>query len=389
MWAAWLAGQRLADALPLAWEGADIRVEGVVAQLPQPYDRSLRFEFDVERVLTPQAAVPAHVALAWWGALPREDDSGSLPELHAGERWQLTVRLRRPHGLQNPNGFDYEAWLLERNIRAIGYVRTPGSARRVAAMVVRPQYLIERLREAVRNRILGTLPEAPYAGVLAALAIGDQRAIAPPQWQVFTRTGVNHLMSISGLHVTMISGLVYWLAYCLWCRSTRLLLRLPARKAAAVAGLLGAFAYAWLAGFAVPAQRTVYMLAVVAAALWSGRMTAPGAVLCCGAAALVVVLDPWAALSAGFWLSFGAVALILFVSSHRIGVPHWLLAWGHVQWAVTLGLVPLLLAMFQQVSLVSPLANALAIPLVSLVVVPLTLLGVVVPRSWCCNWRTR
>jgi competence protein ComEC len=174
LWAAWCAGQRLADALPLAWEGADIRVVGVIAQLPQPYERSLRFEFDVERVLTPQAAVPARIALSWWGSPPGDGQARSMPELHAGERWQLTVRLRRPHGLHNPNGFDYEAWLLERNIRATGYVRHPASARRVAATVMRPQYLIERVREAVRQRIQNALPEAPYAGVLTALAISAQ-----------------------------------------------------------------------------------------------------------------------------------------------------------------------------------------------------------------------
>ena len=378
MWAAWLAGQRLTDELPVASEGADIRIVGVVAELPQPYERSLRFTFDVERVLTPQALVPAHITLSWWGTPAADGRAGSIPELHAGERWQLTVRLRRPHGLQNPNGFDYEAWLLERDIRATGYVRAPATAQRINAVVYEPQYLVERLREIVRTRIVSALPAAEYAGVLVALAVGDQRGIPAAQWQVFTRTGINHLISISGLHITMIAGLAFWLAHFLWTRSPRLMARLPARKAAAVAGLLVAVIYAWLSGFAIPAQRTVYMLAVVAFALWRSRMTAPGAVLC-AALLPVVVIDPWAALSAGFWLSFGAVAIILFVSCHRIGVPHWLPAWGRVQWAVTLGLTPLLIAMFQQVSLISPLANALAIPLVSLAVVPLTLIGVVMP----------
>ncbi len=380
MWAAWRADGRLADELPAALEGADIRVIGVVAQLPQPYERSLRFEFDVERVLTPQAEVPARIALSWWGAPALEGQAGSIPALHPGDRWQLTVRLRRPHGLQNPDGFDYEAWLLERNIRATGYVRTPASARRLAANVFAPQYLIERLREAVRERIVNALPQAEYVGVLTALAIGDQRGIPLQQWQVFTRTGVNHLISISGLHVTMISGLVFWLAHVLWSRSLTLVMRLPARKAAAVAGLLAALAYAWLAGFAIPAQRTVYMLAVVALALWCGRLSSPGGVLC-AALLLVVAIDPWAVLSAGFWLSFGAVAIILFVSCHRIAAPHWIVAWGRVQWAVTVGLTPLLIAMFQQVSLISPFANALAIPLISLAIVPLTLLGVVTPGT--------
>ncbi len=378
LWAAWLAGLRLDDALPAQWEGRDIQLVGVVAAMPQPYERSLRFEFDVERVLTPQAVVPAHIALSWWGSAARDGKPATLPELHAGERWQLTVRLRRPHGTLNPHGFDYEAWLLERNIRATGYIRPGGGNRRVADWVARPQYLVERVREAVRGRIQTALAEAPYAGVLAALAIGDQRAITQPQWQIFTRTGVNHLMSISGLHVTMISGLMFALAYYLWRRSARLTLWLPARKAAAVAGLAAALSYAWLAGFAVPAQRTVYMLAVVAAALWMGRLTSASVVLSAALFA-VLVIDPWAVLAPGFWLSFGAVALILLVSTGRIAQLHWLPAWARVQWAVTLGLVPLLLAMFQQVSLVSPLANAIAIPVVSLVVVPLTLIGVVLP----------
>ena len=378
LWAAWLAGQRLADALPVQWEGADIQVVGVVAALPQPYERSLRFEFDVERVLTPDAVVPAHIALSWWGSAAREGRPATFPELHAGERWRLTVRLRRPHGTLNPHGFDYEAWLLERNIRATGYVRPGGGNRRVAALVMSPRYLAERVREAVRSRIQTALADAPYAGVLAALAIGDQRAITPSQWQAFTRTGVNHLMSISGLHVTMISGLAFALAYYLWRRSARLILWLPARKAAAAAGVAAAFAYAWLAGFAVPAQRTAYMVAVVAIALWMGRLTSAPAVLST-ALFTVLVIDPWAVLAPGFWLSFGAVAVILLVSTGRIAQPHWLAAWARVQWAVTLGLVPLLLALFQQVSLVSPLANAIAIPVVSLAVVPLTLLGVVLP----------
>jgi len=378
LWAALLAGQRLADALPVQWEGRDIQLVGVVAALPQPYERSLRFEFDVERVLTPGAVVPAHIVLSWWGSAARDGKPATLPELHAGERWQLTVRLRRPHGTLNPHGFDYEAWLLERNLRATGYVRPGGGNRRIAELIARPQYLIERMREAVRGRIQSALVDAPYAGVLAALAIGEQRAITQPQWQVFTRTGVNHLMSISGLHVTMISGLVFALAYYLWRRSERLALWLPARKAAAVAGLAAALAYAWLAGYAVPAQRTVYMLAVVAAALWMGRLTSASVVLC-AALLVVLVFDPWAVLAPGFWLSFGAVALIMLVSTGRIAQPHWLPAWARVQWAVTLGLTPLLLAMFQQVSLVSPLANAIAIPVVSLAVVPLTLIGVVLP----------
>src|SRR5439155_1295436 len=255
---------------------------------------------------------------------------------------------------------------------------------RLAAMVPRPRYWIEGLREAAREKIRGALPERPYAGILIALAIGDQNAIDPGQWQLFARTGVSHLMSISGLHVTMVAGLLAMLVSWCWRRSEILSLALPAQKAAALAGFLAAFAYCLVSGFAVPAQRTLYMVGVVAVALWFGRATSASRVL---AAALFIVLalDPWAVLSPGFWLSFAAVAVIFFVATGRTAKAHWLAQWGRVQWAVTAGLAPLLLVLFQQVSLVSPIANALAIPLVSFVITPLALaVGqglAVVPRT--------
>jgi competence protein ComEC len=377
-WAAWCAQARLADALPPEWEGRDIAVVGVVAALPQTYDRGVRFEFDVERVLTPEAQVPRHIVLSWWGDPARDGLPATFPALEPGERWQVTVRLKRPRGTANPHGFDYEAWLFERNLRATGAVRPRTGSHRLAEMVNQPAYWVERVRSLVRARILSALGDAPYAGVVAALVIGDQRVIPPEQWQTFTRTGVNHLMSISGLHITMVSGLVFALAGGLWRRVPRLTLALPAIKAAALAGLAAAFAYALLAGYAVPAQRTVYMLAIVAAALWLGVFESASIVLCAALLA-VVLIDPWAVLAPGFWLSFGAVAVILYVSLGRIGVPHWLESWTRVQIAVTLALIPPLLAMFQQISIVSPVANAVAIPVVSLIVTPLALVGAMLP----------
>lgn len=377
-WAAWCAQQRLADALPPDWEGRDIAIVGVVAGLPHAYERGVRFEFDVERVLTPAAVVPRRIVLAWWGSPAGEGRAATFPALEPGERWRLTARLKRPRGTANPHGFDYEAWLFERNIRATGYVRPRSSPERLRPLVHAPGYWVERARSAIRARIHAALPDEPYAGIIAALAIGDQRAIPPGQWQTFTRTGVNHLMSISGLHVTMVSGLVFALIYGLWRRVPRLTLALPALKAAAAGALAAAMLYAMLAGFAVPAQRTVFMLAVVAAALWLGRVESASAVLCL-ALAVVVVLDPWAVLAPGFWLSFGAVAVILYVSTGRIGRDHWLASWLRIQAAVTVALIPPLLALFQQVSIVSPIANALAIPAVSLVVSPLSLVGAALP----------
>ena len=378
-WAVAVGSWKLADDLPEIWEGRDVEISGVIAEMVQPNERGVRFLLDVEGCYTLDARIPSRLSLMWYAS-----DNESPPDLHAGQRWRVAVRLHRPHGNSNPAGFDFEAWMLERGIRAVGYVRAQPAPRLIEPLVWRPTYLLERTREAARTHLLEALGDRPYAGVIVALAIGDQQAIPPDQWRVFTRTGVNHLMSISGLHITMVASMVLLLVLRLWRRSATLVLKLPAVRAATLCGLMVALAYAALSGFAVPAQRTVYMLAVVAVALWSGWTTRPTAVLA-AAAALVVVLDPMAVIAPGFWLSFGAVAVIMLAGGSRIGRPGWLRAWAQTQWAVTLALVPFLLAMFQQVSLVSPLANAFAIPLVSLVVVPLALAASVLPLDWIAH----
>jgi len=406
-WAGGFAHWRLADALPAAWEGRDVEVTGVVTRLPQRFERGVRFGFEIEQA---DAPLPRRINLSWYRHFDAAADDetgeevvapGALPVPRVGERWRFVVRLKRPHGNVNPHGFDYEGWLFERGIRATGYVRKsaeingpPRSLRslpptggrtppwdgpaavnaRLDTQVGGAWVSIERLREATRARMQRALPDHDYAGVLIALAVGDQNSIAPPLWRLFAATGITHLMSISGLHVTMIGALVAWLVAALWRRSARLPLLWPTQKAAALAGFAGAFLYALLAGFGVPAQRTLYMLGVVAAAMLSGRSVAAPRVL--GAALLLVLLvDPWAVLAAGFWLSFGAVALLFYIANGQLARRHWLIEWGRAQWAITLGMIPALLALFQQFSLVSPLANALAIPVVSLLVTPLALLG--------------
>src|SRR5574340_1176552 len=349
--AAWQAEQRLAVSLPDEWQGRDIEVVGVVAELPRHYKRGLRFGFDVEQTLTPQASVPQHIYLSTYS-----DGKAKPLALRAGERWRLTLRLKQPHGAANPHGFDFEVWALERDIRAVGYVHNSekllaghpkGDNRRIDELAPNTLfrglgYRIEIWREQVRDKFNATLGNEPYAGILSALAIGDQNSIPPQQWQVFTRTGVNHLMSISGLHITMLASLGFALTYWLWRRSVRLVLFLPVRKAAALAALLTAIGYALLSGFAVPAQRTVYMVGAVAAALWLNRSFSLGQIV---SIALLGVLipDPWAVISAGFWLSFGAVALILYVTAHRIGTSHWVSEYATVQWAMAIGLTPVLL----------------------------------------------
>ncbi|RQO33439.1 DNA internalization-related competence protein ComEC/Rec2 [Herminiimonas sp. KBW02] len=407
IWAALFAQYYLSHELAKDLEGKDITVIGTISSLPNYVERGVRFNFAVEEVLPLEGVVPTipgKLALSWYSSF-NPADATPISEIHAGERWQLTLRLKRPHGNANPYGFDYERWLLEQNIRATGYVRPDQKAelknQRLSPFVFSFNNVVERSRGWLRQRIERTLDGKPYAGVIVALVVGDQRAISQSDWAVFNRTGVSHLISISGLHITMIAAMFAGLVFALWRRSfftlARLPLLLPAQKAAALAGGLAALVYVLLAGSGVPAQRTLYMLTVVALALWYGRITSVSYVLCV-ALGVVVVLDPWAVLGPGFWLSFGAVAVIMYVSVGRARAPaqsaqsRWRVALknaGLTQYAVTIGLVPFTVLLFGQASLVSPIANAVAIPLVSFFVTPLALAGSVLPAplsGWCLEF---
>ena len=397
-WAQWRAEIRMADSLPAESEVKDIEIIGVIASLPQLTERGTRFEFDIEKILTVDkgkpAVVPSHISLTWYVETDRKTEEKKLaPVLTPGERWHFTVRLKRPHGTMNPHGFDFEAWALERNIRATGYIRVKGVNEKLPDNAVGFMYQVDRMRMALRDRMLSALKDDPYRGVLIALAIGEQSAIPAEQWKIFWRTGTGHLMSISGLHITMVASLLYWLVFRFWARVPALALRLPAQRAAAFAGAIAALTYALIAGFSVPTQRTFFMLAVIAVALWIGRGLSASRILAWALLA-VLLFDPWAGLAPGFWLSFGCVAMIFYVTAQRTGKVGAISGAVTTQIAVTLGLLPVTLVLFQEVSIVSPIANAFAIPLVSLIVVPITLVGALLPfdfilqlahlvMSWC------
>lgn len=366
--AAWFATVRLADELPFENEGRDVRLVGVVASLPAHLPRGTRFEFDVESVEPTGLRVPERVSLGWFGA---------ASPVRPGERWRFTARLRRPHGSLNPGGFDLEAWMFERNLRATGYVRDGGE--RIDAMIWRGGYAVDRVRHVLREHLRQRLRDHRYAGVIIALVLGDQRAIGEVDWLLFSRTGISHLVSISGLHITMIAGLLALVVNRAWRWSPQALVLAPAQAAAAVAAVLAAWAYCLLAGWGVPAQRTFFMLATVAGAMLARLPARPASTLAL-AAFVVTLLDPWAVLAPGFWLSFGAVAAIFLALFGRPaasdgGLRARLKAAATVQLVVTVALVPLTVVLFQQVSLVSPLANAIAIPVVSLLVTPFSLLA--------------
>lgn len=384
-WAAWRAEVRLATALNPAWEGQDVQVVGVVVSLPQVFERGTRFEFQVEASEPAAATVPERLWLSTYSGRPgyaasaELEDEASLRQLKPGERWRLTVRLKRPHGAANPGGFDYEAWLLERNLRATGYVRaSPVPERLTDFSFWPPMGGVHRLRLWLREGMARQLGDAPYGGILTALVIGDQQAIDDRLWTIFSRTGTSHLFSISGLHITLIASLLGLLVNRLWRRHGRLCLIWPAQRAAILSGWLAALGYALLAGGGIPAQRTCWMLTVAALAMLSGRRVGVGRILLLALAG-VLIPDPWAVLAPGFWLSFAAVAALVWIGQQGggkvAGWRGWLREFGRTQWAATLATLPILLWVFQQFPLVSPLANLVAIPLVSFVITPLALLG--------------
>ncbi len=395
----------MAQGLAPGLQGQDIVVTGVVAAMPQRGEDGVRFRLEVESAQLNGADVqlPPQLYLGWYHFGGSSDAQGDVPgdaanpaDLRAGERWRMTVRLKQPHGGSNPHGFDYELWLWEQGLQATGHVRAGRRESTPQRIGVTWQHPVERARQAVRDAVFERVADRKLAGIIAALVAGDQGAIERADWDVFRATGVAHLMSISGLHVTMFAWAAGLLVGWLWRRSdvlgASLCLRFPAPSAGLLGGVLLAAAYALFSGWGVPAQRTVCMLAVVGLLRLGGRRW-PWPCVWLLACAAVVALDPWALMQPGFWLSFVAVGVLFAAGpAQEHGEPEqggiranlWrrVLAAAREQWTVTLALTPLSLLLFGQVSVVGLLANALAIPWVTLVVTPLAMLGVVWAPLW-------
>ncbi|MBI3144385.1 MAG: DNA internalization-related competence protein ComEC/Rec2 [Pseudogulbenkiania sp.] len=361
-YAGWRAELRLADALTPQWEGKPLEFVAVVRGLPDPGDYGVRLNADVERVLTPGASLPARVQLN----APR----GNWP---AGSRWRLTSRLKARHASANPFGFDGEAWMWSEGLQASGSIGKGAQRLEDAGDALAR---IDRLRAAALARIQGVLGDTREAALIGALTVGAQQAIAREDWQRFSRTGLTHLVSISGLHITMVAGLAALLATGLL--RLRPPLRVPPRLVIAAVTVLAALGYALLAGFSVPTQRTLFMLASAALLLASRRAYTPFQVWWL-ALGVVLLIDPFAVLAPGLWLSFGLVAALMAATLARRRPPGKLRAALAGQWAaLVMSLLPLVL-FFGSLPLVSPLANAVAIPFISALLTPLALLAVALP----------
>ncbi|MBC7680873.1 MAG: DNA internalization-related competence protein ComEC/Rec2 [Ferruginibacter sp.] len=388
-------------ALDANLEGRDIRVVGVVVAMPQRSEAGLRFRLAVEsaQLDAVPATVPPLIDLAWYSGMLAFGAGGSATQselqrqpddLRAGERWQMTVRLKAPHGGRNPHGFDFELWLWEQGVQATGSVRAGSKDVAPQRLADTWQHPVERARQAVRDAIYLQVADRHLAGVIAALVVGDQNAIERADWDMFRAAGIAHLMSISGLHVTMFAWLAAAAVGWLWRRSDVLGWRAgeawPVPQVALVGGVLLATGYAVFSGWGVPSQRTIWMLAIVGLLRASGRQW-PWPLVWLLACAVVLAIDPYAFLQAGFWLSFVAVGVLFATDlgaddAGAISAKARFVSMVREQWIITLALTPLTLLLFQQVSVVGLVANLLAIPWVTLMVTPLCMLGVLVPPLW-------
>lgn len=364
-WAQWHACLTLCASLPDALARAPLIIEGRVASLPVQGSHSTRFRFEIERTTRDGEALP-------FGGLVRLSCYRACPDLKAGERWRLPVRLKPRHGFSSPGGFDFERWLFEAGIRATGYMRGGPELERLDAGPGR--YWLTRWRQVLAEHLAAVLGESPRLGLVQALTLGERSGVDRATWDVLTRTGTNHLMAISGLHVGLIAAAVFFLARRGWTLSDRAVSLLAAPRAAAIAAAAAALLYAGLAGFAISTQRALIMLAVVLGAVLWRRTLRPYHAL---TLALVGVLawDPQAVLSFGFWLSFGAVGLLLFTLGQRLPSRDLWTGWGRAQWAIGIGLMPLLFLFFAKASLIAPLVNLIAVPVFSLLLLPLVLVS--------------
>jgi competence protein ComEC len=359
---AWSHAQlRLADDLPAELEGRDVLVRGRIASIPDSRDLDPQFELDVERGDDPR--VPSRLRLTWYDADLR---------LRAGEQWQLVVRLKRRSGFANPGGFDYEAYLFREGIGATGYVRSDERNAKLADPGAKEAVL--RTRAWLAERIALAVGGSTMLGILTGLAVGDTQSMTPEQWRVFAATGTSHLMAISGLHISMVAALAALLGGAIVRWPGAQSARLTAIHGQALAGMSAALCYSLLAGMSVPTQRTLAMLCIYFVARVCRRTLSVGNAL--GLSLIgVLLIDPFAPLSVGAWLSFVAVGVIVLATAGRLRAANAVVNFARVQWSVTIGLLPILIIAFGSVSLIAPVANALAVPLFTLIIVPLTLAG--------------
>ena len=353
----------LQDRLPAGLIKQKLEIGGQIVDLPVRQGQGWRFNFSVKSAFLDKQPVelPDKIRLSWYH---------SDAELLSGQSWRFTVKLKPPVGTLNPGVFDYESWLFQQGIGATGYVLNDRHSKLTgqAGWLSGFGFFREKLRSGLRSYEI----HHDAVAVMQALAVGDKSAISQPMWEMFRRAGINHLVAISGLHIGMIALTAYWLSGFAWRRSAYLCELITAPRIQSISSILAAAAYAGLAGFSIPTQRALIMLLVIMLARLL-LVNLPASRQLSIAVFVVLLLDPVAITSPGFWLSFIAVIAIYLVIEEKVQVSK-VRQLVRMQWSVSLWLMPFSLFWFNQVSLISPLVNMMLVPLFSVFIVPVTLL---------------
>jgi competence protein ComEC len=430
------ANLHLANSYPATEQKKPINVIGKITSLPNYKQDNVSFNFAIKQVFPPftNRIKPGLIHLVW----------NTKRVLQIGQEWQFTVRLKKPRGFANVGCFDAEKYYFSKRIIATGYVVTKHYNRR-NNFVYNPKKLhlqrgvgqpphktpcakklhLQRgvgqpphktpcakklhlqwgvgqpphktpcdfkcnwynildsgykLRQYFHDHIVKALSNKPFQGIILALVTGDQHQISAEQFEVFKNTGVEHLLAIAGLHIGFMAGLVFILARKFWCYMPDKWLKIPAPLVGAIAASITALGYAYLAGFSISTQRACIMVVMAMLAIILRRMLLPADIFAY-ALILMLLLDPFSVLSLSFWLSFTAVAILLyaFVGNKTISKFD---KWIKSGLVITIGMMPLLLAGFSSMPLISPLANFIAIPWVSWLVLPASLFGALVHPFW-------
>ena len=360
----------LQNRLPRNLEGVPLKVEGVITSLPDASSTAAtHFEFllqHMEKYTLPEEApwlAPQKIRLSWYQG---------APPLKVGQTWSFSVKLKQPRSTFNPASFDYEAWLFTHRISAIGYVISKNDAHLISTNAWKNP--MASWREYIQQQLEKTLAGNPNLGMIEALSLGVRDDLTPEQWQAMQATGTNHLVAIAGLHVGFVVACVFALTQFFWRRIPLLMLYLPAREAGIFVALMAACYYSALSGFALPTQRALGMLSVALLANLFRRHFPPWHAYAI-ALLLILICDPLSVFSSSFWLSFIAVAVILFSLYGREKKTHEALQLFRMQWIVTLGLAPVTLYFFHQISVMNLVANAIAIPWVGFLALPCLFAG--------------
>lgn len=353
-------------------ERKEILVQGYVKDLPVNLDGSSRFILQIDKAFLPSSEntfdkpteLKGKIRLGWYR---------NAPDIKAGENWQLKVRLKKPSGFLNPGGFDYEKWLFTQRIIATGYVRKQTYNENIKLSEA-SWWSVNNLRQKIHETLQQSLENKSASAVISALLVADRSNLDEEQWELLQQTGTSHLIAISGLHIAIVAGFGFLPILLIWRTFPTLHERMPIPVAGGIMGIVFAIIYSLLAGFTLPTQRALLMVLIGLVALILRRNYSSFTILSIAMIA-VLLLDPLAGMTISFWLSFIAVGLILIFLQRQLLKPNHNLI--KLQIVLSLAMLPLTLLFFNTASLSSPIANLIAIPWVSFIVVPISLIALI------------